>query len=129
MLNAKVVKQLYSMSAKAIKISMYYPDPMTSFVNIHTMNERAIPESILLYKLSIQLFKLYNSNDHTLKWISLNWNQILTSRQSTFLIMKTNEKKVGLNNLTNSLSVLNGKIPLEWLNSSLDSLKVKCKNL
>ena len=30
---------------------------------------------------------------------------------------------------TNRLSVLNGKIPLDWLNSTIDTFKVKCKNL
>ena len=108
---------------------MYYPDPMISFVNIHKMNQRATPESMLLYKLSIQLFKLYNSNEHSLEWISLNLNQILTSRQSKFQIMKTNDKMVGLNILTNRLSALNGKIPLDWLNGSLDSFKIKSKKL
>ena len=93
------------------------------------MNTRAAPESMLQYKLAIQLYKLYNSTDHSLEWITLNLNQIFTSRQTKFSIMKTNSKKVGLNCLTNLLSVLNGKIPLEWLNSTGDTFKVKCKKL
>ena len=32
-----------------------------------------------------------------------------------------------MNILTNRLSALNGKIPLDWLNGSLDSLKIKVK--
>ena len=106
---------------------MYYPDPMISFANIHVLNQRATPESMLLYRLSIQLFKLYNSNTHSLEWVSLNWNQILTSRQFKFEIL--NVKKVGLNNLVNRLSALISKIPLDWLNGSLDSFKVKAKKL
>ena len=96
---------------------------------IHDMNKRATPETMLLYKLSIQLFKLYNQNEHSLEWVSLNLNQILTSRQSKFQILKTNNKKVGLNILSNRLSALNGKIPLDWLNGSLDSFKIKSKRL
>ena len=34
-----------------------------------------------------------------------------------------------LNVLVNRLSALNSKIPLEWLNGSLDSFKVKAKRL
>ena len=122
-------QKLLSVSAKALKISMHYLDPMISFANIHVMNQRATPESMLLYRLSIQLFKLYNINTHSLEWVSLNWNQILTSRQSKFEILKTNVKKVGLNILVNRLSGLNSKIPLDWLNGSLDSFKVKAEKL
>ena len=80
----------------------------------------------MLYKLAIQLFKLYNNNDHTADLVLLNWNQILTSRQTNFKILKSNDNKMGLIILTNRLSILNGKIPLDWLNSSIDSFKVKC---
>ena len=93
------------------------------------MNNKALPDSMMVYKLSIQLFKLYNAKEHSHKWIYLNFNQIITSRQTTFYIFKTNNRKVGINVLTNQLSVLNGKICLDWLNNSLDSFKVKCKNL
>ena len=73
------------------------------------------------------IYSKYNTD--TLEWVSLNWNQILTSRQSKFEILKTNVKKVGLNILVNRLSALNNKIPLDWLNGSLDSFKVKAKKL
>ena len=96
---------------------------------IHEMNAKATPESKMQYKLSIQMFKLYNSNDHSLEWIHLNFNQILTSQQTKFSILKSNIKKVGLNTLSNRLSALNGKIPLHWLNNSIDTFKIKCKNL
>ena len=87
-------QKLLGVSAKAIKVSMYYPDPMISFIKIHEMNKRAPPETMLLYKLSIQLFKLYNQNEHSLEWVSLNLNQILTSRQSKFQILKKIAKKL-----------------------------------
>ena len=41
-------QKLLSVSARAIKISMFYPDPMISFSKIHKMNDRAPPDSILL---------------------------------------------------------------------------------
>ena len=83
----------------------------------------------VLNKLAIQLLKLYNTTVPSLEWIELNMKQILTSRQVTFSVLKTNNKKMGLNILVNRLSVLNGKIPLSWLNSSLESFKIKCKGL
>ena len=41
-----------------------------------------------------------NSREHSLEWIALNLNQILTSRQTSFSIMSLNNRKVGLNMLT-----------------------------
>ena len=55
--------------------------------------------------------------------------QTFTSRQKTFSIFKTNSTKVGLNILANRLSVLNGKIPLHWLNGTIISFKLHCKKL
>ena len=122
-------QKLLSVSAKAIKSCMYYPDPMISFVNVHSMNRRALPKSIMLYKLAIQMFKVYNSNEYSWEWTMLNFNQILTSRQTMFTIISSNKRKVGINSLTNRLSAISGKIPLGWLNSSIESFKVKCKKL
>ena len=42
---------------------------------------------------------------------SIKIYQILTSRQTTFSIMKTNNKKVGLNVLANQLSILEEENP------------------
>ena len=43
---------------------------------------------------------------------------------STF---ETSIIKIGRNNLINRLNILNGKIKYEWLNLSIDSFKIKCK--
>ena len=112
-----------------MKTCMYYPDNMISFENIHKMNNRAMPNALMLYKLAIQLFKIYNATEFTLDWTILNFNQIFTSRQNSFMMLKSNEKKVGINVLANRLSILNGKIPLSWLNCSLPSYKMHCKKL
>ena len=93
------------------------------------MCNRASPESYLLYKHALSLFKLSNEqNDNTFEWIALNFNQILTSRQGKFKTMKINKRRVGLNALANRLSILNDRIPLDWLNLGYDSYKLKCKN-
>ena len=128
-LKPELKQKLVSVSARAIKTCMYHPDSMISFKNIHKMNNRAMPESIMLYKCAMQLFKLYNANEQTLDWILMNFNQTFTSRQTTFSIFKTNSTKVGLNILANRLSVLNGKIPLHWLNGTIISFKLHCKKL
>ena len=49
------------------------------------------------YKAAIQLYKLYNVTKPSLDWVTLNLNQTLTTRQTKFLIAKSNNNKVGLN--------------------------------
>ena len=56
-----------------------------------------MPEAIMPYKYAIQLYKLYNAKEHSLEWTSMNFNQIFTTCQTCFAIMKTNATKVGLN--------------------------------
>ena len=73
------------------------------------------------------IFVDYNSETITNKWLHLYSNQVLTSRQKTFITHKTNKNKVGLNALANRLYILNGRIPLDWLNLSINSFKTKCR--
>ena len=82
-----------------------------------------------IYSLAIQLFKLYNSNGYSIEWINLNLNQVITSRQLHFRILQTNKLRVGANALTNRLSEINGKIPLQWLNLTYGMFKIKCKKM
>ena len=128
-LKSQLKQSLLLVSSKALKLCMFYPDQMTSFEKIHKINKRATPNEITVYKLAIQLFKLYNTSFPTLEWSHLNQNHFFTSRQTTFMSHKTNTYKVGLNALANRLTTLNGKIHLVWLNLSFQSYKIKCKNL
>ena len=69
---------------------------MISFERIHSINNRATPEKILLFKHSLSLFKLYNLNAPIIEWCALHFDQILTSRQTKLKIKKSNKLKVGL---------------------------------
>ena len=82
-----------------------------------------------MYKHAILLHKLYNNELPEAEWISLNFQQILTTRQTKFTVVKTNLRKVGNNILTNRLYILNNKINLTDLNDSLSSFKVKQKSI
>ena len=56
---APQLKQLLlSTSAAALKITQRAPNPMQSFINIHTECKRALPEQMMIYKHSIMLHKL-----------------------------------------------------------------------
>ena len=73
----------------------------------------------------VEIYKMHNS----VEFAALNYNQILTSRQTKFIISKDNKTKVGINSLTNPLFYINGLVPLEWMNLSINGYKVKCKEL
>ena len=128
-LNSNLKQLLLSASARALKICMYHPDPFLSFKKIHEINKRALPEQMMVYKHALMLYRIYNLHQPKREWMSLNFQQVLTSRQTNFKSLKVNKLKIGNNSVTNRLSILNGKIPLDWLNKSYDTYKVNCKKL
>ena len=67
---------------------------MQSFVNLHIECKRALPDQMILYKHAILLQKMYNNQLPETEWIALNFQQILTFRQTTFSIVKTNKKEL-----------------------------------
>ena len=126
-LKTNLKQKLLSSSAMAIKMCLKFCTNDISFVRLHEMNNRALPEQFLLYRHALLLFKLINSPDHTCEWIHLNFNQIFTSRQITFMATKSNKKRVGLNAIANRVFILNGRIPLTWFNMVIDTFKINCK--
>ena len=96
---------LLSASAKALKVCMFKPDPMIFFIDLHKLNKRATPNQLLIYKHALLLFNVNNENQPSAKWLALNFNQILTSRQTDFQILKSNNYRVGLNITSNRLTV------------------------
>ena len=77
--------------------------------------------------MSLLLYLTFNNKIPETDWLSLNFDQILTSRQSNFLTQKTNNYNVGLNISSNKFYVLNGKIILDWLSLPINSYKILCK--
>ena len=102
---------------------------MQSFVNIHYECNRALPEQMILYKHAILLHKMYNQKSPEIEWIALNFQQLLTSRQLNFSIIKTNRCKLGNNILANRLHILNNKIKLSDLKDSISSFKINKKKI
>jgi hypothetical protein len=82
-------QQLLSTSAKALRVALKYPDINISYVQLHTMAGRATPKMFCNYKLALLLYKTINEEVTEEDWLSLNFNQIFTSRQSRFRINKT----------------------------------------
>ena len=82
---------------------------------------------MIKYKHAILTHKLYNQEQPKADWLDLNFNQTFTSRQTKFKTIGNNNFKVGMNLLSNRLTVVNDQIELNDLNLSLDSFKVKYK--
>ena len=126
-LKSNLKQKLLSASAKAIKVCVKYCTRDVSFNNLHVIYKRATPEKFLLYRHALCLFKLINYPIFQTEWVALNFNQILTSRQTKFCSSRANRKKVGLNALANRFFILNNRIPLDWFNMSINTFKIHCK--
>ena len=128
-LHSNVKQSLLSASTKALRVCSKFNDNYILFHELYTNTKRATPNQYMLYKLAICLYKLYNVEYNPIEFVLLNMNQILTGRQTHFNSIKSNHFKVGINSLSNRFNELNNKIPLAWLNLSLNSFKIKCKSL
>ena len=71
--------------------------------------------------------RTYTSQSFKMEFVALNMNTILTSRQTKFIAIKSNNRKVGLNALANRFYILNNRIPFCELNKSFESFKLFCK--
>ena len=122
-------QKLMSASTMPLKLITNDREKRMSFENIHYLNKRATPSQITFYKHALLLHKFYNDESMSLEWTDLFFNQHFNNRTTKIKFYNTSKFKVGNNILSNRFNILNGKIPYEWLNDSLDSYKVKCKNL
>ena len=127
--NNTLKKKLLSASANAIKICLSQLPTNTSYESIHRLAKRGTPTQMCHYKHAIQLFKLFNSNEMSDDWVSLNLQQQFNGRNEKLQIFRISNYKVGLNLLVNRFRPLNNKIEYSWFNESLNSFKIKCKNL
>ena len=78
-LNPHSKQQLLSVSANALKLcSNHYVDQI-SYKNLHTLNTRATPNQFMQYKHALLLYKLFNRQEPIQEWVTLNFQQTLTS--------------------------------------------------
>ena len=81
------------------------------------------------YKLSIQLYKIYNGTEMNNDWLDLNSQQNFNSRSNLFQINDYSKIRIGKNIIANRMTILNNLINLDWLNLSLIAFKLKVKDL
>ena len=122
-LKARLKNQILSASSCAIKLLNSSRDIRISFNQLHTFEKRALPMDFIKYRLSIQLHKIYNGTSMNEDWIDMNYQQNFNTRNEKFHII--NNRYI----MSNRLKVLNDKIDLDWLNLSLNSYKLKMKEI
>ena len=128
-LNHNCKKLLMSAPVSALKLCKPYHDPTISYVDLHSIYERALPSKLCFYRHCLLLYKVFNNSVPTKDWLDLNFKMIQTSRQTTFEISNNSNYKVGNNILSNRLSCINKRIPLEMLNLSIETFKIRCKTM
>lgn len=127
-LNPILKNHLLAASSNALKICTPSFDRSMSYATLHSVNKRATPSQMMLYKHAILLYKIYNNQHPPKDWLELNFTQLLSRRQLNFECHNNANFKVGNNIVSNRLSILNTKIPLHWLNQTLITFKLNCKS-
>ena len=116
-------------SAWALKLLGNRNDLLISYDDLHKFHKRATPMNVMKYRLSIQLYKIMNSEDQNADWVDMNFQQNFNTRNDTIQIIDTSRLKIGKNIVMNRLSILSRLIKYDWLNLSLNSFKIKMKSM
>ena len=82
-----------------------------------------------MYKHALMLHKLLRNDLCDDEMMNLNFQLADNERATKLSFIRIQKYDVGKNILLNRLQVLNGKIEKNWINLSLDSYKMKCKDL
>ena len=128
-LNYHCKRMLLSASANALKLCNSNYDPNISYIDLHILHKRALPNRFCFYRHCLLLFKVFNTSIPEKDWLDLNFKMIHTSRQTHFVITNSSNYKVGSNILSNRLSCINRKITLDMLNLPIETFKIRCKNM
>ena len=100
-----------------------------SFINVHKINNKCTPNQIMLYQISLSLYKLVNESNmpSSTAFIKLMEQIVCTSRQVMFEMHRTNQSKIGMNAIENKLYHINKLIVMDKLNWSFTRFKKHMK--
>ena len=124
-----MIKNLKAATANALKLCLQGITILNTHPEIHNLARKAMPANVCLYRHVIMAFKLIKGELCEDEFVQLNFQLVDNARQTKQNFIKIQRFDVGKNILLNRLYVLNGKIDKSWMNLSLDSFKIKCKEL
>ena len=118
-----------SASSTALKNYTLSYHSLMSFHELHSLNNRATPTQMCQYKLTLTMYNYFNTQEPTIDWIDMNFQQTFNQRYNYLNFVSTSSYKIGHNILCNRFPCLNKKIEHDRLNLSKESFKIKCKAL
>ena len=83
---------------------------------------------MMAFRLAIQLHKIYNRTIDNDDWMDMNNQQNFNNRNNYDHITENSRLKIGRNLMINRLKILIGQINYDWLNESLNSLKIRLQS-
>ena len=122
-------KKLKLASANAIRSCDKSLTIFHTHTQIHSKAKRALPDQILNYKHAISMFILFNHCQPETEFVQMNFQLNQNQRLNHANFFSRQNYESGKNILLNRLTHLNGKIEKSWLELSLNSFKVRCKQL
>ena len=88
-----------------------------------------MPDEMCLYKHAVTLHKLINEIYCEDEFLHLNFQMTDNDRSTKINFIKNQNYDMGKNILLNRLNVLNNQIDKSWMQLSLASFKIKCKDM
>ena len=122
-------KKLKYVSANALRACDRSLTLFDNHTHIHNVSNRALPDQMMQYKHSILMFKLFKTCQPEQEFVNLNFQYNQNERIPSANFFSRSNYEQGKNILLNRIAHLNNKINKSWLNLSMDSFKVKCKEL
>ena len=96
---------------------------------LHALAKRALPINMCLYRHAIIIYRLFNEIMCENEFVHLKFQLFNKVRSTKLVFIKIQNFDTGKNILLNRLHKLNNKIEKQWLELSLGTFKIKCKNL
>ena len=124
-LKSDLKHDLLAVSAWALRSCMMNPQCEVSFINVHKLNKKCTPQQIMLYQISINLYKTLNYTTclPPTEVIRVIEQIISTRRQVLFETFCSNRSKIGMNANENKFYHINKQIPLANLNLNFEAYK------
>ena len=110
-------QSLLSVSAHALRSCLNLNHEI-SFENVHKTSNKCTPKQIMLYQISLKLYKVLNDPTIKTETIRVMEQIVFTSRQINFEIQRSYNTKIGMNTVENKFYHITKLIGLDKLNLS-----------
>ena len=102
---------------------------LLTHTEVHNLAKRAMPDDMCMYKHALLLHKLLRNDLFDDELMNLKFQITDNGRSTRLNFIKRQKYDVGKNILLNRMHILNDKIEKNWINLTMNSYKVKCKEL